>query len=372
MNVLKNFVRVVMIALWLGIFGLFLFVPQMRFFRHVEKSIAILAWPTDIDPHVVADFERETGIKVYLSYFQDYGELFVKLRSSKGLGYDLVTPVDYIVKPMIEQGLLKPLDTSRCAFWSDLNPQLLDLYYDKGNRYTIPYFWGMFGIGINRDAFPGKEMPASWSLLFDTRVYDGPVGMLDDPKELVAIGAQYLFGSRKTGENLLSRRTLSERESGDNVSFDEASMQQVHNLLIEQKKRVVMYTDNRASYLLLSQTAPVVLTLSYEVARVMRFYKNIDFLIPQEGSFLLVDNWAMPASSTKDDLVYQFLNYMYRRDVLKRMVEQFLFYPPLLVDGVEAVSGLRLPTTVDMQRAEFIVSPVSESQLTDFWIALKA
>jgi hypothetical protein len=63
---------------------------------------------------------------------------------------------------------------------------------------------------------------------------------------------------------------------------------------------------------------------------------------------------------------------MYRRDVLKRMVEQFLFYPPLLIDGVEAISGLRLPTDIDMQRAKFIVSPATESQLTDFWIALKA
>jgi spermidine/putrescine transport system substrate-binding protein len=352
MNALKNTVRVTMVALWLGVLGLFLFVPQMRLFERLDKSIAILAWPTDIDPRVVADFERETGIHVYLSYFQDYGELFVKLRSGKGLGYDLVTPADYIVKPMIEQGLLKPLDTGRCTFWSSLNPQLLDLYYDKGNRYTIPYFWGIFGIGINRDAFIGKNVPASWQLLFDTGVYDGPVGMLDDPKEVVAITAQYLFGSTQT--------------------LDAASLLQVQKVLLEQKKRVMMYTDNRAPYLLLSQTASVVLSLSYDIARVMRLYSNIDFLIPQEGSFLLVDNWAIPASSTKDDLVYQFLNYVYRHDVLKRMVEQFLFYPPSQVEGLESIKGLFLPTAADMQRAHFIVSPVDDNQLTNLWIALKA
>lgn len=352
MNMLKGFVRAFMVIVWLGMLGVFLFIPQVRFLNYAEKSIAILAWPTDIDPHVIADFERETGIRVYLSYFQDYGELFVKLRSSKGLGYDLVTPVDYIVKPMIEQGLLKPLDTSRCEFWSELNPHLLNLYYDKGNRYTVPYFWGMFGIGVNRDAFLNKEIPSSWKLLFDTSVYDGPVGMLDDPKELVAVAIQSLLGSKNVADGV--------------------PLQCVQKLLLEQKKRVVMYTDNRASYLLLSQTAPVVLTLSYEVARIMRLYKNIDFLIPEEGSFLLVDNWAISASSTKEDLVYTFLNYMYRRDVLKHMVDQFLFYPPLLVDDLASVTGLRLPTAIDMERAQFIVSPVNESQLTDFWIALKA
>lgn len=352
MNVLHVLVRVVMAALWMAMIGLFLFVPQMRLFSTSEKSIAILAWPTDIDPHLIADFERETGIRVYVSYFQDYGELFVKLRSSKGLGYDLVTPADYIVKPMIEHGLLKPLDTSRCVFWSDLNPQLLDLYYDKGNHYTLPYFWGIFGIGVNREAFVGKEIPASWHLLFGTKVYDGQVGMLDDAKEVVAITTQYLFGSTQ--------------------ALDAQSLQQVQKVLLEQKRRVVMYTDNRAPYLLLSQTAPVVLSLSYDIARVMRLYPNIDFLIPQEGSFLLVDNWAIPASSTKDDLVYQFLNYVYRHDVLKRMVEQFLFYPPIKFDGVHGIPGMRMPTAADMQRAQFIVSPVDDDQLTTLWIALKA
>lgn len=357
MSWLKSLVRMVMVVVWLSVIGLFLFVPQVRFFRHAEKSIALLAWPTDIDPRVIADFERETGIHVYVSYFQDYGELFVKLRSGKGLGYDLITPVDYIVKPMVEQGLLKPIDASRCTFWSSLNPHLLNLYYDQGNRYTIPYFWGMFGIGINRDAFTGSDVPASWKLLFDTAVYDGPVGMLDDAKELAAIATQYLFGEVQTRNKSLEQDVV---------------LKQITALLLEQKKRVVMYTDNRASYLLLSQTAPVVLTLSYEVARIMRLYKNIDFLIPQEGSFLLVDNWAMPASSTKEDLVYQFLNYMYRPAVLKRMVDQFLFYPPITVEGRESVSGLRMPTPADIQRAQFIVSPVTEDQLTDLWITLKA
>lgn len=357
MSGLKSLVRGVMIVAWLGVIGLFLFVPQARFFLHAEKSIAILAWPTDIDPRVIADFERETGIHVYVSYFQDYGELFVKLRSGKGLGYDLITPVDYIVQPMVAQGLLKPIDTNRCAFWPKLNPHLLNLYYDQGNRYTIPYFWGMFGIGINRDAFEGRNMPASWKLLFDTTVYAGPVGMLDDSKELAAVATQYLFGDVRTRDTSLQQAAL---------------LKQITAVLLEQKKRVVMYTDNRASYLLLSQTAPVVLTLSYEVARIMRLYTNIDFLIPQEGSFLLVDNWAMPASSTKEDLVYQFLNYMYRPAVLKRMTDQFLFYPPLKIEGEEHASGLRMPTSADMQRAQFIVSPVTEDQLTDLWITLKA
>jgi spermidine/putrescine transport system substrate-binding protein len=352
MSAIKIFVRCGMVIFWLGIFGVFLFVPQVHFFTRAEKSIAILAWPTDIDSSLIADFERETGIRVYVSYFQDYGELFVKLRSGKGLGYDLVTPVDYIVKPMIDQGLLKPLDKSRCMFWSDLNPQLLDLYYDKGNYYSLPYFWGVFGIGINRDAFFGKDVSSSWKLLFDEAVYNGPLGMLDDAKEVVTIAVRYLSASTQV--------------------LDKTLLQKVQQLLLEQKKRVVMYTDNRAPYLLLSRAAPVVLTLSYEIARLMELNPAIDFLIPQEGSFLLIDNWAIPASSTKDDLVYTFLNYMYRKDILKRGMKAHFFYPPVRLSGADYLSKLRVPTEADMQRAKFIVSPLREDELINLWIALKA
>jgi spermidine/putrescine transport system substrate-binding protein len=346
-------IRFVMMVAWLGIIATFLFMPRIRIFNRAEKSIAILAWPTDVDQRIIADFERETGIRVYVSYFSDYGELFIKLRASKGLGYDLVTPADYIVKPMVKQGLLKPIDKTRCAFWQELNPALLNLAYDPNNQYTIPYFWGMFGVGVNRDAFAGKDIPVSWRLLFDTTLYDGPLGMIDDAREVVAIGAHYLGASPE--------------------QCDAALLQRVQALLKEQKKRVVMYTDNRAPYLLLSKTAPVVLTISYEVARVMRLYPQIDFLIPEEGSFLLIDNWAISASSTKDDLVYQFINYMYRYTVLKRLVHEFMFYSPLSeLNGSEELPGMRMPTPDDMRRARFIQSCASDAQLTDLWISLKA
>lgn len=347
------FIRMLMLCVWLGVIGMFLFVPRMNFFGHGEKSIAILAWPTDVDPRIIADFERETGIHVSVSYFEEYGELFLKLRSSKGLGYDLITPADYIVKPMVEQGLLKKIDKTRCDFWQELNPQLLNLYYDPDNSHTIPYFWGIFGIGVNRDAFDGKEIPASWRLLFDESLYNGPVGMLDDARELATVGAYYVQGSTD--------------------SLDAMTLQRVQDLLLQQKKRVVMYTDSRAPYLLLSKTAQVVLTISYEVARAMRFYPHVDFLIPQEGSFLIVDNWAIPANSTKDDLVYQFINYMYRHTVLKSLIKQFMFYSPLSnLDGADLLPGMRMPTVEDMQRAHFMQVPLSNAQLTDLWVALKS
>ena len=87
---------------------------------------------------------------------------------------------------------------------------------------------------------------------------------------------------------------------------------------------------------------------------------------------MLVDNWAISASSTKDDLVYEFLNYMYRKKVIKRMCEEYLFYPPVDVASLEDFSGARMPTVDEINRAQFIVSPASEDQLIDLWVAVKA
>ena len=38
-------------------------------------------------------------------------------------------------------------------------------------------------------------------------------------------------------------------------------------------------------------------------------FKNIDFLIPKEGGFVIIDNVVIPALSKKDDLIYKFINF---------------------------------------------------------------
>ncbi len=59
-------------------------------------------------------FELVYGIKVNRDEYSSNEEMYAKL-SAGGTAYDLVQPTDYIVRPMIRQGLLQELDQRQAA-----------------------------------------------------------------------------------------------------------------------------------------------------------------------------------------------------------------------------------------------------------------
>ncbi len=352
MNVIRITTRLAMVCAMFGALFLFLQFPQYMDRFKAGKSINVLAWPNVIDSEYLKEFERKTGITVNLSYFENYEELVVKMRSGAS-DYDLVMASDYSLQLLIDEEVVKPLDQSKLHFLKDINPLLLNLPHDPNNTYSIPYSWEIFGIGIDADAYKDGLPQASWKLLFDENISPARVGMLDDAREIVSIAALYLFGKNKNA-----------------LTVDD--LKKIQTLLLEQKKRVVMYTDLRTDYLLVSQSAPVVLGLSSDLFHAMRKYKNIQFLIPQEGSFLLLDTLMIPAATKKDELAYAFLNYLYQPHIVKAYADRYNFFPAL--QGIVANEDRyqMSPTKSLFNRLRFFSYDIPEAALRDLWIALKS
>ncbi len=149
-------------------------------------------------------------------------------------------------------------------------------------------------------------------------------------------------------------------------------MEQIIQLLLKQKKWVAAYTDLRIAYLLLSQTVPVALGYVSDINRVTRRTDTIKFLIPEEGSFVLLDLFAIPATSQKDDWVYQFLNYLYQPHVLKQYIDMFGFYPPRKNVHPEDPLFAIEPTQDLFKRLSFFKNVIPEPFLNKLWITLKS
>jgi len=352
MNGVRIAFRFSIVIAMAGLLFLFLQFPQYVDQLRTNKTINVLAWPNVIDSEYLEEFERKTGITVNLSYFENYEELVVKMRSGAS-DYDLVMASDYSLQLLIDEQVVKPIDHSRLQFLKDINPLLLDLPHDPRNKYSIPFSWEIFGIGIDTNAYKDGMPQASWKLLFDENVSPARVGMLDDAREIVSIAALYLFGKKK------------EQLSNDDL-------QKIQELLIQQKPRVAMYTDLRTDYLLVSQSAPVVLGLSSDLFHAMRKYDNIQFLIPQEGSFVLLDTFMLPASTQKEDLVYALLNYLYQPHIVKAYADRYNFFPALQGVTSQADRYQMTPTKSLFNRLRFFSYDIPEQALRDLWIALKS
>ena len=339
-------------GVWFAIIMFFLWIPSFVGHFYTDKSITILTWPAFLDSRYLQKFEKETGIKVHLRYVESNEELYVKLKETKGEGYDLIMPSDYMIELLRNEDILKKIEISKLPFHSNLYPHLLNNYYDPHNEYSIPYFWSMYGIAYNKDYFKGIEPEPSWALIFDSNLAPGHLCMIDGMRELVQIAAQYLYGKQL--------KPLAPQQ-----------LETIKKLLVNQKKLVELYTEDRANFLLASNTSPLAVSIGAVVARIMRSVESIRFVIPKEGSFLNVDAFVIPKNSSKDDLIYTFLNYLYQDEVLKHHITKYGFFSP--IKGIEAPnSPVPLPTQEQIVKADFFKNNLSRSQLSDMWVAVKA
>lgn len=349
-------VRFFILVFWILIIIGFLFLPRVIKYVLPEKSITIFTFPELIDVNFIQRFEQETGIAVHVSYYANNDELLVKMRQTKGVGYDIILPSDYLVESLIQEGLLQPIDKSKLPFWQDIYPKFLGHYFDASNTYSIPFFWAIYGIGYNKSFFGGHVPEATWKLLFDEKFVKYHIGMINNPREAVLIAAYYLFGSI------------------DNL--DGKKLEQVKALLRKQKAWVEAYTDLRTDYLLMAHTAPVVAALSSEMVKSQQDDPDIDFLIPREGSFLVIDSIVLPKATKKLDLIYEFIKYLYRPEVLVHHANVFGFFPVIPPDKFSIPfspyvrqSFYLIDTPIHL---DFFRNIVSIESLLDIWLGLKA
>ena len=74
-----------------------------------EKVLNIYNWPDYIAQDMVANFTKETGIKVNYQTFENNEALHAKLVAGN-TGYDIVVPGAVFAKPQIDGDLLRKLD----------------------------------------------------------------------------------------------------------------------------------------------------------------------------------------------------------------------------------------------------------------------
>jgi spermidine/putrescine transport system substrate-binding protein len=355
MNLKNLTLRSLVTLFWIGlIFGI-LYFPKTLLFRE-KQSINVFAWGDILEPSVVAEFEKKSGIKVNLNFYASNEEMIVKMKATGGEGYDLIVPSDYSVEILRKEKLLKEIDKSQLSFYSQLNPLLLNHPFDPDNRYSIPFEWEIFLLGIDKDYFQHHPLNPSWKMVFDETSLHYRITMSNDPIQTFCMASYYLFGS----QNELSPTQLD----------------QVTQLLISQKKWVNAYADFRADYFLATKNSAVVVSSSSYLWRTMKKFPFVGYVIPQEGTFLSIENLCIPQSSQKQHLTYQLINFLYSRASMKTHFETYGIFPAtldvlddLMVD--ESTHDLISLSSPELQSIQFTKLLSSQENIRDAWIKVK-
>jgi len=138
-----------------------------------EKILNIYNWSDYIAPDTIANFEKETGIKVRYDVFDSNEILHAKL-IAKNTGYDIVMRGSNWAKLQIDGGLFQKLDKTKLPNWKNLDPGILTKMaeLDPGNTYLVDWMWSYNTVGINVDkvktALGDTPMPENaWDLVFN-------------------------------------------------------------------------------------------------------------------------------------------------------------------------------------------------------------
>jgi len=275
-------------------------------------SIRVYNWNDYIAPQVLADFTKATGIAVEYQTYASAEELDKILASGESI--DIAVPSQNDLPPLIKAGLVQPLDMSRLPNRKHLDKQLLSKLaaVDPQNRYAVPYLWGAVGLAINTpqaEAAYGGPLPSSWSLLFDptqsSKLASCGVSVLDAPDEMFY--------------NLLSYqgRSLTNSSPGRLRKAGEALMGLRPNLRYVDSER---YIDDLNQGRLCVAVAWVGDALGASDAG-----QPVQFVVPEEGSTLFIDNLVIPSSARRADLAHQFIDYLMQPQVAAQISSETLY-----------------------------------------------
>ena len=275
-------------------------------------ALNIYNWSDYIDPALLDQFSKETGIKVSYDTFDSNEVLETKVLQG-GTGYDIVVPSNHNLPRYVAAKAIQPLDKARLKGLGALDPAVVAhmATFDPGLKYAVPYMQGTIGIGYNVAAVKkrlGGRPVDSWAVVFDpavlARLQDCGVYFLDASEDMYAVALNYL--------------------GRDPNSRDPADYAQATDMLL--KVRPYVRKFHSSAYIDALANGDICLAVGYSGdvlqarsrAAEAKNGVTLAYALPKEGSQVWYDLFTIPADAPHAAAAYSFLNFMLRPDVIAR------------------------------------------------------
>ena len=275
-----------------------------------RRTVNVYNWSDYIDPTVIDEFTKATGIAVRYDTFDSNDVLEAKLLAGR-TGYDVVAPTAYFLERQIKAGVFARLDKNKLPnlanMWPEITRRLAQ--YDPDNLYGVNYMWGTTGIGYNlkksRELLGGDGRIDSWDVVFKSeqlaKFKDCGVHFLDSSDDIMSAALHYL------GLDPNSKR--------------EADYQKATDLLMQVRPAVRKFHSSEYVNGLATGEICFVVGFSGDIKQAQKRAaeaKNgveIAYAIPKEGAQLWFDNLAIPKDARNTAEALELINYLQKPEV---------------------------------------------------------
>ena len=324
-----------------------------------EKVLNVYNWPDYIAADMVANFEKETGIKVNYQTFENNEALQAKLVAGNS-GFDIVVPGAVFAKSQIDGGLLMKLDKSKIPNLANLDPTIMEKVasVDAGNEHLVPWAWSYTTVAINKGkvakALGSMPLPENvWDLVFNptytSKLKSCGIAYLDSPTEVVPPALHYL------GKNPYSADVADHKAAGA--------------MLAKVRKDIRLFSSTMIDDIAGGKACVGLgwagdLNIAKARAIENKNGNNIEVLLPKNGGLIFFDNLAIPKDAAHPNNAMMFMDYFLRPEVSASLTNE-LSYPTANKASIEKVKPEIASDKTIFVDAENMAKMVSPSSLSN-------
>ena len=340
-----------------------------------EKVLNIYNWADYFAPDTLANFTRQTGIRIHYDTFGSGNELEAKLMAGDS-GYDLVVPSTMFYPRGIRAGIYQPLDKTALLNWKNLDPVILQQIASSGtdpkNDYAMPYIVGYTGFIYNVDLVRRLVPDApvnSLRMLFDpaiaSRLKGCGINYVDSPEDVIQLALLYLGKNPNT-------------QDPAEIKAGYALLQKVHD---------TVRTVDSSNYLNALAAGDICLSIGWvgndlqaqAQARAAGKPTALKFVLPLEGAPEYIDNMLILKDAPHPKNALLFLNYLMNAEVSAGIINA-LGYPMANAAAIPLVkpaiaTNPTIYPAADVRKRIVLQTPRSSAAnraVADGWVRYKA
>jgi putrescine transport system substrate-binding protein len=346
--------------------------PQSSAAPDSGKVLNLYIWSDYLAPNALPDFEKQTGIRVHVSYFDTNETLETRLLAGHS-GFDVVVPTASYFERQIKAGVYLNLDKTKLPNLKNMDAQLMSrvALHDPDNAHGVIYTWGTNGIGYNEKMIKAllPDAPVdSWRMVFDpavvSKIAKCGISVLDSPAEMVRMVLSYL------GRDPNSQKP-------EDLAAGGAALGKI---------RPYIRNINSSEYIEALANGDICLAVGYngdvlqarDRARDANKGIEIQYVVPKEGSILWFDMLAVPKDAPDPESAYAFLDYMMTPQVaadvsdFRRYATANAAAQPLVQAAVRDDPGIYPPKELRQNLAvQLADSPDQTRAITRVWQKFK-
>lgn len=313
-----------------------------------REKLVIYNWADYIAPNITDDFveyyKAKTGkdIEVVYSMF-DTNETMITEITKGDSQIDLICPSEYAIQKLMAKGLIKKLDmpAEKYPYLSNVYPAIREkvdeVFTDipaggvanqKMNDYFVPYMWGTLGILYNVDIVTEEDLAEGWGLLWnkaENPKIKGKILMKDSVRDVYAATVVYL-----KEEGMLDNTPYANLSIEELINkVDETLLGMTEKVLNEQRGHLKGYEVdfgkddmvNGVAYVDLAWSGDALYAIEESYIESEERY-FLDYFVPESGSNIWFDGWAIPTCAQNTGAAKEFINFLCRPDIaMRNMIE---------------------------------------------------